>query len=218
VDEYTEPHWDRSALLTIDVQQDFTGADGAYPVQGTEQIVQPIRRLLTAYRTRRLPIVHVVRIYLSDGSNVDLVRRAGITMGGNMLAPGTRGLELVDDLKPSSEVTIDADMLLRGDLQCIGDAEWILYKPRWGAFYQTDLEQHLRSLMVDTLVISGCNFPNCPRATIYEASERDFRVVVAVDGVSGLYDRGARELEGMGAIVLRSDECVERLGAPTRQR
>ncbi|WP_459872860.1 hypothetical protein, partial [Endothiovibrio diazotrophicus] len=51
----------------------------------------------------------------------------------------------------------------------------MLYKPRWGAFYRTSLESHLRGLDVSTLVFSGCNFPNCPRTSIYQASERDFR-------------------------------------------
>lgn len=62
-----------------------------------------------------------------------------------------------------------------------------------------------------TLVFSGCNFPNCPRTSIYEASERDFRVVVARNAVSGLYERGERELVGIGVHLHDSAEVVERL-------
>jgi nicotinamidase-related amidase len=64
---------------------------------------------------------------------------------------------------------------------------------------------------VTTLVFSGCNFPNCPRTSIYEASERDFRVVVARNAVSGLYERGERELVGIGVHLHDSAEVVERL-------
>lgn len=74
-------------------------------------------------------------------------------------------------------------------------------KPRWGAFYQTKLEQHLRDSGSDTVVLAGCNFPNCPRTTIYEASERDFRVILVSDAMSGLYDRGITECCRIGVDV-----------------
>lgn len=68
--------------------------------------------------------------------------------------------------------------------------EWVMYKPRWGAFYGTTLEERLRALDVDTLVVCGCNFPNCPRTTIYEASERDFHIVFVSDATSAVYEQG----------------------------
>ena len=92
-----------------------------------------------------------------------------------------------------------------------------MYKPRWGAFYETSLEDHLRRQRVSTIVFCGCNFPNCPRASIYEASERDFRVVLAEDAVSGLYDKGRDELESIGVGLMSTAEVVESvaLRAPT---
>lgn len=44
-------------------------------------------------------------------------------------------------------------------------------------------------------MFAGCNFPNCPRTSIYEASERDFRTVLVRDAISGLYERGEHERE-----------------------
>lgn len=66
-----------------------------------------------------------------------------------------------------------------GGIQKITENEVIIYKPRWGAFYSTSLHEYLQKLKIDTLVFSGCNFPNCPRISIYEASERDYRIVLA---------------------------------------
>ena len=66
---------------------------------------------------------------------------------------------------------------------------------------------------MNTLVVCGCNFPNCPRATIYEASERDYRIVAVTDAISGAYERGMRELEGIGAEPMRTEACLEGLGA-----
>ena len=92
----------------------------------------------------------------------------------------------------------------------VGPQESIIYKPRWGAFFGTRLEQHLGGLTVSTLVFAGCNFPNCPRASIYQASERDFRIVVIEDALSGLYDRDRTELENIGVRVLDTETFLEK--------
>jgi nicotinamidase-related amidase len=99
-------------------------------------------------------------------------------------------------------------LLLSGDLQQLGDFEWAMYKSRWGAFYRTRLEDHLRSLAVTTLAFAGCNFPNCPRTSIYEASERDFRVVLVEDAVSGVYDRGKGEMSNIGVSLMSAADVV----------
>jgi nicotinamidase-related amidase len=88
-----------------------------------------------------------------------------------------------------------------------------MYKPRWGAFYGTPLEEHLRSLGVNTVIIAGCNFPNCPRTTIYEASERDFRIVLAQDATSQTYEKGLEELNSIDVSIMDTDTCIGWLSA-----
>jgi len=89
----------------------------------------------------------------------------------------------------------------------------VIYKPRWGAFYRTPLEEHLRERGISTVVFCGCNYPNCPRTSMYEASERDFRVVLARDAVSGLYERGEAELMGIGVVQMDVAEVTGALAA-----
>lgn len=216
MDDYTAAQWERSALLTIDVQQDFTRSDGSLLIPGTAEAVPVMRRLAEAYRQARLPIVHVVRLYRTDGSNVDLCRRALIESGVRMAAPGSSGSQIVSELLPSPDVSLDPDRLLRGEAQQIGPQEWIVYKPRFGAFYHTLLEEFLKGMEITTLTFVGCNFPNCPRTTIYEATERDFRVVMVTDGVSGVYDRGIEELENIGVVLLNSSEAVNEVKKAAR--
>jgi hypothetical protein len=69
-------------------------------------------------------------------------------------------------------------------------------------FYDTDLDRHLRESGSNTLVFAGYNLPNCPRTSIYEASERDFRIVLVSDPISGRYDRGIDECRAIGVEVL----------------
>ncbi len=87
-----------------------------------------------------------------------------------------------------------------------------MYKPRWGAFYNTSLEKHLRDLDINTLVVCGCNLPNCPRTTIYEANQRDLKIVLAKDDTSLLYDKVLQESKNIGITLLDTDECISWLG------
>ena len=212
---YIEPDFGAAALLTIDVQQD-TLDGGALEVPGTSAALLVMRELANAFRAARRPIVHVARLYRRDGSNADLCRRALIESGGAILAPGEPGSELAEGLTCETAPRLDPELLLAGRLQELGPDEVAIYKPRWGAFYGTALEEHLRRLDVTTLVFCGCNFPNCPRTSIYEASERDFRVVLAEDAVSGLYDKGREELRDIGVQLLSTAEIVQSVGQPTQ--
>jgi nicotinamidase-related amidase len=197
---YTDPDLRSAALVTIDTQRDTL--DGQpFEIPGTTAILPNMAALLRAWREARLPIVHVVRIHLRDGSNVDPCRREQIEQGAPLLIEGSPGCEIAETLLPVPGLRLDTDLLLAGGIQTMGLHEVVLYKPRWGAFYGTPLEGHLRALGVGTLLFTGCNFPNCPRASIYEASERDFRIVLIEDAVSGLYDRAKDELRNIGVAV-----------------
>jgi nicotinamidase-related amidase len=206
--EYTCPDKKHSALLTIDVQRDFTLPDSLAEIPGTFQAVKYMGPLVKAYRKLSHPIIHVIRLYHSDGSNVDLCRKQAIENGRQLVISESNGAELMDELKPSPDCKLDSKLLLSGQLQQIGHMEWLMYKPRWGAFYNTLLERHLQSLKVNTVVVCGCNFPNCPRTTIYEASERDFRIVLAKDATSLVYDIGLQELRSIGVSIMSANECA----------
>ncbi|HWS92497.1 MAG TPA: isochorismatase family cysteine hydrolase [Mycobacterium sp.] len=213
-DRYTYPLPGSAALVLIDVQRDFLdtpGNDAPMPVEGTRAAVPAMAKLAAAFRERGLPIVHVVRLDQPDGSNVDLVRRLSIEQGARIAVPGSAGSQIAAELLPNV-VELDHELLLAGGLQQVGPAEHVMYKPRWGAFYDTNLDRHLRESGSNTLVFAGCNFPNCPRMSIYEASERDFRIVLVSDAISGLYDRGIEECRAIGVEVLDLSETLDWLG------
>lgn len=102
---------------------------------------------------------------------MDLCRRQFILDGTLIALPGSSGAELVNQIRPECYPLLDPERLLSGEIQKIGPDETVVYKPRWGAFYSTPLEDYLRTLPVDTLTFCGCNFPNCPRTSVYEASD-----------------------------------------------
>ena len=186
MENYTAPEWSSSALITIDTQCDTL--DGQpFEIPGTTAILSRMKSLLAVFRLAERPIVHIVRIYQADGSNVDLCRKELVMKGARLVLAGSPGCQLA---------------------QTIGANEVVIYKPRWGAFYKTPLEQYLREQNISTLIFCGCNFPNCPRTSIYEASERDFRVVLVDEAVSGLYDQGRYEMRNIGVELLSTNQVI----------
>ncbi len=215
-DPYTAPDFAAAALITIDTQRDVLDG-GPFEIPGTSAALGAMRVLAHAFREASRPIVHIVRLYEPDGANVDLCRRHAVQRGMRLLTPDAPGSQLAAELLPEPDLTLDAKALLAGRVQRLGPREAAIYKPRWGAFYDTPLDDHLREQDINTLVFCGCNFPNCPRTSIYQASERDFRIVLARDALSGLYERGEHELEGIGVHLMSASEVAKALLAATRE-
>ncbi|MGH3726629.1 MAG: cysteine hydrolase family protein [Mycobacterium sp.] len=195
---FVAPEWKSSALVVIDVQTEFVS--GAMTVPGTAARIPQLARLVAAFREAGRPIVHVVRLYVPGGTDTDLPRRAEILAGREVAAPGSDGSQIPTELLPRSEL-LDSELLLAGGFQEIGPAEHIVFKPRWSAFYRTGLEQHLRERGVSTVVVAGCNLPNCPRATLFDASERDFRAVIVEDATSQITSERLHDLTLIGVTA-----------------
>ncbi|WP_156685773.1 cysteine hydrolase family protein [Mycobacterium sp. Marseille-P9652] len=208
--DYLSPEWERSALLVIDVQVEF--ASGAMVVPGTADRLPQLARLISAYRLAGRPIVHVVRLYVPGGDDVDLVRRAEIRAGKEIVAPGSDGSQIPAALLPGAERLIP-DRLIAGSMQEIGPSEHVMFKPRWSAFYRTALDDHLREQSVTTVVVAGCNLPNCPRATLFDASERDYRTVLVQDATSQVTAERLHDLTLIGVTLTETSAVEERLAS-----
>ena len=208
VDDHLAPHWGSAALITIDMQRDYL-SEAPHGIPGTTEILPQLALLAEAFRAANRPIVHVVRLY--HGDDVDRVRRTMMAEGADFVRPGSPGRLLAPGFAP--EVELDDDRLLRGEPQELGPREWVLFKPRWGAFHRTPLEDLLTAEGVDTVVFGGCNLPNCTRSSIVEAHERDFRVVLVTDAVSQGSDQGFREVAGLGTVLLETGDIIRRLAS-----
>jgi nicotinamidase-related amidase len=213
--DYTLPERGKVALLTINAQRDFIQAGSPLRTSGVTGALRGVSRLVKGFREHGLPIVHAVRLYRPDGSNVDICRRQAVQEGLRVLMPGTSGAELIDELKPHPAARLSHEDLLAGEFQQLGEREWAMYRPRWGAFYGTTLEEHLRALGATTIVICGFNFTTSGRATIYDAGARDFRVVLASDAISNANEEGLKELGRIGVYLMNVDACLSWVSAPT---
>ena len=104
-DQHIRPQFDRAALLTIDMQADFV--TGPYAVPGPEQVVPAVSALVRAFRAANRPIIHIVRLYLPDGSNADICRRSLVASGARVAAPGSSGSGLTEGLVSAGRTALD---------------------------------------------------------------------------------------------------------------
>lgn len=208
IDPHLAPHWDTAALVTIDMQRDYLSGR-PHGVPGTTEILPNVSALAGAFRAARRAIVHMVRLYPRLGGDVDRVRRTLVERGADFVTPGTPGRLLAPGLAPDGAPDLDDDLLLDRKPQPLGPDEYALYKPRWGAFHRTPLADLLAGHGVDTLVFAGCNLPNCTRASVVAAHERDFRVVLVTDAVSQARKQGLREVAGLGTILMGTRDTVQ---------
>lgn len=208
IGEFLLPHRDRTALLTIDLQADFCTVGAPGEITGTAAALPRMQRVVNAFRNAGKPVVHVVRLFRHDGTNVDASRRSSFEAGQRVVVVGSSGAELASQLKPSPERVLEPEQLLRGHLQQWERNEWCMYKPRWSAFYNTPLDGHLQKLDVDTVAVIGCNFPNSPRATIYDAGQRGYRLILVTDAVSKCGLNHVREARRIGVTPTSATKCA----------
>ncbi len=212
---YCVPHKGTAALLTLSAQQDFVSPGSPYRVSGAQRVLPALARTVRGFRAQGAPLFHALRLYRPDGSNVDACRRQAVEEGLRVFMPGTMGAELLDEVGPANAPRLDPHELLDGGFQALGEAEWAFYRPRWGAFHDTGLEARLNDLGVTTLVLCGFNFTTAMRATIYEASARDLRIVVVRDAVGGGSAAAIDELARIGVYLMPSSLCLDWLGGGT---
>jgi nicotinamidase-related amidase len=202
--ELNVPRRDSVALITVDMQNDFLRSDSPVMASGVKTALPQIGQLVRGFREHRKPIFHSVRLYRPDGTNVDLFRRTAVEEGMRVLMPGTRGADLVPDA------------LLAGEFQELARNEYAFYKPRWGAFFGTELDARLRQLGITTILVCGVNFPTGGRATVYEGAARDYRVIVASDAFGDASEDSLRELGRLGAYQKTAAACLDWLAGGQR--
>ncbi|HKV44875.1 MAG TPA: isochorismatase family cysteine hydrolase [bacterium] len=148
-----------TALIVVDMQNDFVDVNGRLCVAAAAATVPAIRRLRAVARAHGLPV-----IYTQDWHGVDDPEFA---LWGPHAVAGTWGAEIVPELAPDP-----------GDL--------VIRKLRYDAFYRTPLEDELRRRQIETLIITGTVSNICVLHTAGSAALRWLRIVVPVDATSAL--------------------------------
>ena len=186
----------KTALLIIDMQNDFLLPGAPAEIPGAVRIVPTVKNLLYFCREWKIPVFHVIRQYRYDGSDIENFRKDGFLQNGRYLVPGTPGAEIVTELKPA-------------------EGEYIIVKPRFSAFFCTELELILKRIRINDIVICGVQYPNCIRATALDSVSYDYNTTVITDATAGADDEIAlsniRDLRNIGVKCLTFSEWSKKI-------
>ena len=153
------------ALIIIDMQNDFVLPSSPVHVSGAQATVPSVRKLLDTARSREWSVIHAVREYRRDASDIERPRVKDFLERGGYSISGTPGAEIVEELTP-----------LEGEVRIV--------KQRFSAFMQTELDLILRRLDISHVVICGTQYPNCIRATAFDALSLDYDVIIVTSATS----------------------------------
>ena len=188
----------KTALLTIDLQNDFLHPEGAYgragqtaaAIAALPQRIKPLRDALRAagglYISAQFTLVPG-----PDGPLISPHLKAlRPFLGAGDFAPGSFGHALVDDLQP---------------------ADFTVEKVAYSAFYQTRLEFILRKMGVETLIVGGIVTNGGVASTLRDAHLRDIHTVLLTDGAAAFNaDVHAATLTSLGTVTTQMT-CAQAL-------
>ncbi len=153
----------RPALIVIDMVNDFLQKWEPSPKL---RLVRSINDLVCVMRRYGHPIIWVRQEFEPDLSDAFPEMK-------------TKGIRIT--IKGTSGSQIDPDL-------AVAQADPVVIKKRYSAFYNTALDQVLHRFSPDALILAGINTHACVRATAIDAYQRDCAIILAADCVDS-YDR-----------------------------
>lgn len=193
----------RAALLVIDMQNAFCHPDGTLGRSGVDvgpaqDVIKPIAELVQAARQAGLPVIWTVQLHLDRDASRARRRLPSHTDKRARVSAvaGTWDAQIVDELAGLAD-----------------DPTFVIEKHRFGAFHQTRLEQLLKMLGVDALIVTGVTANACVETTLREAYLRDYDVVAVTDCIAAVRPQWypvAQEVWAQYLCVLASSDEVRR--------
>jgi len=176
-----------TALLVVDMQNDFAHPNGKLYLKSARDIVPTIGRLLSSARRAGVRVVYTKDSHY-PGDPVEF------PIWGEHTVRGTWGWEIVDELKPEP-----------GDL--------VIEKPRYDAFFGTPLDHILRAHGVRNLVVVGVVANICVLHTVASATLNLYKVYVPIDAIAAMnqfdYLAALRQMDFLYRATLTTSDGVE---------
>ena len=187
----------RTALVVVDVQNDFADPEGSLSVRGGLDVVRAVNEEVARATAAGAPV-----LYTQDWHPADTPHFA--KDGGTWpvhCVQGTWGAQLHPDL------TVAGEVVRKGEHGEDGYSGFSMRDPTSGEVVPTRLAGLLRDAGADELVVVGLATDYCVRATALEGREQGWAVTVpwgavaAVDVAPGDGERTREELETAGVTV-----------------
>ena len=190
----------KTALLTVDLQNDFLHPEGAYGRAGQTAAeiaalparLKPLVELLKAkggwFVSTQFPLVPV----RGEPMIAPHLKKIRPFLRAGDFAPGSWGNRLVDELGPA-DVTVE--------------------KIAYSAFYQTRMEWTLRKLGIEHLLVAGIVTNGGVATTFRAAHVREFDAILLEDGCAAFsqktHDEAVQALRPVGRVASIAEMTAE---------
>lgn len=151
----------KEALLVLDLLNDFVRKGAPLEVPDTIAIIPIVQKEIKKAHDAGNPVIYVCDAHAPDDKEFSKYGWPAHAVRG------TSGAEVIDELKPS-----------RLDI--------VIKKTAYSGFFDTDLDETLKRLGVDSLRITGIVTHICVMFTASDAVLRDYHVTVVEKGVAGI--------------------------------
>ena len=158
----------RTAVLVVDMLNEFCKEGGAMVLPGYEALLGPQTRLVDAARSTGAPVVFVV-----DTHRRNMRREREFAKRTPHCIEGEWGCQVIDELAPRED-------------------DIFVVKRRYSGFFNTDLDLTLKDMAIDTVIVMGVVTNICVRSTVHDAFFHGYQVIVPEDCVAAT---GPREQE-----------------------
>ena len=197
-DDYLDPA--KTAVVSIDMHRGHLdpSPDCPCPAPRARDIVAPIDAFHARARALGVPIIHVRAV----------LRRGGEDDVNGISAAWRRTFPLHVGAIPNSDAhAIEGSRWTEFVTHVAPEDLKVETKKRLSAFYPTDLDFLLRNMRVETLVLDGGFTDCCVLNTAFDASNHNYRVIVAQDLVRGTDD--ALEAAALAMVSLHLGLVVD---------
>ncbi len=175
-----------SALIIIDMQNDFVHPDGKLFSPNAKKIIQPIKLLLEKARKSNIRVIYTQDTHFKD----DPVE---FPIWGEHVVKGSWGWQIIDELKHLN-------------------TEIIIEKLRYDAFFGTPLEHILNIYGIENIIVTGTVANICVLHTVSSARLRNYNVIVPVDAISALtefdYSLSIRQMDFLYKVKFTKAELI----------
>jgi nicotinamidase-related amidase len=205
----------RSALIVVDMQNDFLHPDGGFgrraKANPEKKIDMPFlastipnaKKLIQAFRETGRPVVYIAHVLKEDYSDAAFPywRSGAHASRHDFLIEGSWGADIVDELAPRSD-------------------EPVVIKKGFGGFHHTALDTILRNHGITTCVICGVTTCICVSTTVRGGTELNYRMLIAKDAIAEAqreaHDAELKIFQRCFGDVNASDEIIAMLRASTK--
>jgi nicotinamidase-related amidase len=167
--------WTKPALIIVDMQNDFVRVGAPMEVPQARDTIPEHQQLLRCFRQHRLPIVYTRFL---AGAEPRLLWEFSPKLAPPTLACHAGHERYYADVHK----TLDCSAIIDELAPLAGDT--IIEKLGYGAFHDTPLNDTLKTMSVESLIVTGTVTQICVEETAREAFHYGYKTTLVSDGVS----------------------------------